>query len=167
MESVIKKLIISQLNVSLFGRSYLRWTPRRWGVRRTRLVWMDYGQAPCTWCRFAPGRLPVSANTAAKCASKPSQMVWTPTPTPACVCVWVVCVCVRRHSLDQSDLISRADLFRVVEINASLFHFYAPRFQVWQVMRVCVCVCLFDCFPDKLLSSMIFHQDHVWLSQNA
>lgn len=63
-----------------FFRTTQRLTPPSCEARRTRLVWRASGRVPSMWCRCELGPWLVLANTAARCASKLSQMVRIPEP---------------------------------------------------------------------------------------
>lgn len=61
-------------------RTTQRLTPPSCEARRTRRVWRASGRVPSMWCRCELGPWLVLANTAARCASKLSQMVRIPEP---------------------------------------------------------------------------------------
>lgn len=70
-------LIISNLLpviVALF-RTMQRLTPLSCGAKLTQRVWRPSGRVQSMWYRCARGLWLALANTAARCASKPSQMV--------------------------------------------------------------------------------------------
>lgn len=60
---------------SSYSRTTLRSTPLSCEAKQTRRVWRAYGRVPSMWCRCELGPWLVLANTAARCASKRSQMV--------------------------------------------------------------------------------------------
>lgn len=57
-----------------------RLTPPFYGARLIQHVWRDCGQVQSMWYRCGLGPWLALANTAARCASKPSQMVRTGKP---------------------------------------------------------------------------------------
>lgn len=63
-----------------FLRTTQRLTPPSCEARQTRRVWRASGRVPSMWCRCELGPWLVLANTAARCASKLSQMVRIPEP---------------------------------------------------------------------------------------
>lgn len=68
------------LLLPFFFRTTQRLTPPSCEARQTRCVWRASGRVPSMWCRCELGPWLVLANTAARCASKLSQMVRIPEP---------------------------------------------------------------------------------------
>lgn len=68
-------------------RTMLRLTPPSCGAKLTLPVWRASGRGQSMWYRCGHGLWPALANTAARCASKPSQMVSMAVPGETALCL--------------------------------------------------------------------------------